>query len=129
MANVQFSGTSLVGDTIDFTNLTRKQAIAAGGELYTEGKLTAQQVGYLQGFSLDSAPIDSSSAPSPEYGLNSTVKRNYESIIQQDLAFNQSLGSSQAKEVAADQNLLKVLSPYFRNLGQAGQSGNVSFLA
>jgi hypothetical protein len=113
MSITGLSGTASSGADFNFSNLTRKQAITAGGELFNEGKLTSQEVGYLQGFSVDSAPVTPGASSGPDYGLNSSETRNYQSLIQQDLADNLSLGSSQQKEVASDKDLLSVLAPYF----------------
>ncbi len=121
MSIPDLSGIS-AGVQYDFTNLTRKQAIAAGGELFQEGKLTEQETGYLQGFSVDSAPIHPGGSDASDYGLNSSMTRNYQSLIQQDLLNNEALGQTQQKEINADENLLSVLSPYFSSQSTSGAS-------
>lgn len=106
------SGTGSDGIAFDFSNMTRKQAIAAGGELYQQGKLTEHEMASLQGFSLDSIPVTSGATAGTGYGLNSTASRDYNSLIQQDLADNETLGTSQQREIANDKDLLNVLTPY-----------------
>ncbi len=97
------------GTQFDFTDLTRSQAIAAGTRLFQEGKLTAQQEGYLQSFSVDVASINGGPV-APEFQLNSSVTRNYLDLIRQDIEENRSLGAGQLKEVAIGESLLRVLS-------------------
>lgn len=112
MSLIGLNGLASIGSQYDFTSMTRQQAIAAGGELFNLGKITAQECGALQGFSVDSAPANGGTS-SAEYGLNSPVARNYESLIKQDLNNNEQMGLSQQKEITSDKDLLSVLTPYF----------------
>lgn len=115
MSITGLSGLSASGTNFDFSNLTRKQAIAAGGSLYEEGKISQNEMQVLQGFSVDSMPVTPGASDSPGFGLNSPVTRDYKSLIQQDLSDNLALGASQQKEVTNDRDLLSILAPYFRS--------------
>lgn len=112
MSITGLNGLTSLGTQYDFTNMTRQQAIAAGGELFSLGKITANECGVLQGFSVDSAPVNGGTNATG-YGLNSLVTRNYESLIKQDLQNNEKIGASQQNEITSDKNLLNVLAPYF----------------
>jgi hypothetical protein len=100
----------------DFTNMTSKQAISAGGDLARKGVLTGDQFAVLAGdtTALSSTPIGGNKAGGVDL-LNSTSQSNYFSVIQDSINYMKSVPNKDQAEMnglQTSESLLAALNQY-----------------
>lgn len=99
------------GNGLDFTKMTRSELIRAAQQLRSEGKLSGDQAGLLQGFACAYAAAPGELL-SPQYSLTDPTKYDFFDMIRE--ASNSDRAHGQTLAAANDDALLRALSQYVR---------------